>query len=268
MNSQPIGFMDSGVGGLTVAKAVIKKLPNESIVYFGDEARLPYGEKSQAQIQTYATQVARFLLKREIKLLVVACNTASAQALPLLARELPIPVIGVIDPGSKLAINTTLNHRVGVIATNGTVNSHAYERELKRLDPKTTVFSLGCPRFIPMVEDGEYHRPEDQKIVDVDVKPMLAHGIDTLIMGCTHYPIMRKLIQNAVGPRIRLVDPGIAVCEQVVDGLKHADLMAPNDHQATYRFYTTGAVAKFVTIAEDWLQMKIDACHVDLSELE
>ncbi|MBW1605776.1 glutamate racemase [Lactobacillus sp. Sy-1] len=268
MNSQPIGFMDSGVGGLTVAKEVITKLPNESIVYFGDEARLPYGEKSQAQIQTFATQIAHFLIQKQIKLLVVACNTATAQALPLLERELPIPVIGVIDPGSQLAIQTTKNNRIGVIATNGTVNSHAYDRELKRLDRDAAVFSLGCPRFIPMVEDGKYHSRSDQEVVSADVQPVFGHGIDTLILGCTHYPIMRSLIQRAVGDHIQLVDPGAAVCEQVVTTLKQTNLIAPAEHHATYQFFTTGNADKFIQIAEDWLQRKITATHVDVTELE
>ncbi|MEJ6400424.1 glutamate racemase [Nicoliella lavandulae] len=268
MNSQPIGFMDSGVGGLTVAKEVIAKLPNESVIYFGDEARLPYGEKSQTEIQTFATQIADFLVKKQIKLLVVACNTATAQALPLLKQHLSIPVIGVIDPGSQLAITTTRNNRIGVIATNGTVNSHAYENELKHLDQNAAVFSLGCPRFIPMVEDGNYHSSADQAIVDMDVKPILQNDIDTLIMGCTHYPIMRSLIQNAVGPKIKLVDPGLAVSDQVIEILDELDLHAPLDHQATYQFYTTGSVDNFVKIAQDWLQTTISAQHVNLNELE
>ncbi|MHA8110925.1 glutamate racemase [Lactobacillaceae bacterium Melli_B4] len=268
MNSQPIGFMDSGVGGLTVAKEVMAMLPHESIVYFGDEARLPYGEKSQSEIQTFAEQIARFLLRKKIKLLVIACNTATAQALPLLEQQLPIPVIGVIDPGSQLAVETTHNHKIGVIATNGTVHSHAYEKELKHLDAKAEVFSLGCPRFIPMVEDGHYHSSADQRIVDVDIQPILTHGIDTLIMGCTHYPIMRSLIQRAVGDQIKLVDPGLAVSDQVISILNQVHLNAPDDNVAKYQFYTTGNVDKFVQIAEDWLQSQVVAHHVNLKELE
>ncbi|MHA8137976.1 glutamate racemase [Lactobacillaceae bacterium Scapto_B20] len=268
MNSQPIGFMDSGVGGLTVAKEVMESLPHESIVYFGDEARLPYGEKSQKEIQTFAYQIARFLLHKGIKLLVIACNTATAQALPLLQQKLPIPVIGVIDPGSQLAIETTNNHKIGVIATNGTVNSHAYEKKLKRLDGQAEVFSLGCPRFIPMVEDGHYRGHKDQAIVDVDIQPMLTHDIDTLIMGCTHYPIMRTLIQRAVGKHIKLVDPGLAVSDQVISILNQNHLNAADDYVAKYQFYTTGDVDKFIQIAEDWLQSRVVAHHVELKELE
>lgn len=260
--------MDSGLGGLTVVKEAMKKLPHENMVFLGDEARLPYGEKTAKQVQTFAKQIAKFQIKKGIKILVIACNTATAQALPMLKRELNIPVIGVIEPGSEMAIRTTKNNQVGVIATNGTVKNGAYLRAIKKDDPNINLYSLGCPEFVQMVEHGHYSSNDDQKKVSKDLKPIHKTHIDTLIMGCTHFPIMQNLIQKAVGKHIKLVDPGIAITDVIVDVLSDYNLAVDPNNQPHRVFYTTGDVNNFDRIASDWLKMPIHAQHVNVKELE
>ncbi|TPR38678.1 glutamate racemase [Apilactobacillus micheneri] len=268
MDKRAIGFMDSGVGGLTVAKEAIKQFPNENIIYFGDEARLPYGEKSPEEIKKFAQQIADFLIDKGIKILVIACNTATAHALSLLKDTLDIPVIGVIYPGSLAAVNISKEKRIGVIATNGTIKSKAYEKTISSINNDVKIFSLGCPRFIPMVEDGHYKSQEDQKLVTQDLMPIIKDNVDTLVMGCTHYPIMRKLIQNAVGADVRLVDPGIAVIKDIKQTIDELNLKNSLSHTKTLNFYTTGSIEKFRFVAEEWLDRDIDIKKVSLKTLE
>ncbi|WP_225362963.1 glutamate racemase [Apilactobacillus quenuiae] len=268
MDKRAIGFMDSGVGGLTVAKEAIKQFPNENIIYFGDEARLPYGEKSPEEIKKFAQQISDFLIDKGIKILVIACNTATAHALSLLKKTLDIPVIGVIYPGSLAAVNISKEHRVGVIATNGTIKSKAYEKTINAINSDIHIFSLGCPRFIPMVEDGHYNSKEDQKLVTKDLNPIIRDNVDTLVMGCTHYPIMRKLIQNAMGKNVKLVDPGIAVIKDIKKTIDELNLNNNLSHTRKLCFYTTGSVKKFRFVAEEWLNRDIDIKKVPLKMLE
>lgn len=267
MNNGSIGFMDSGVGGLSVAKVAMEQMPNENIIYFGDEARLPYGEKTPKEIRKYSKQISKFLMNKKIKMLVIACNTATAHALNYLRDNLDIPVIGVIEPGSIAALKTTKTNRIGIIATNGTVKSGAYNKAINKLNNKVKIYSEGCPKFIPMVEAQHYKTAEDQKEVDNDLSDMKKNDIDTLIMGCTHFPIMRHLIQNSMGDDVNLIDPGYETVKQIENTLSEQKLFNKKDNVAKYEFYTTGDVDKFKLVAKDWLKREVNVEHIALNKL-
>jgi len=203
-----IGMFDSGIGGLTVLKEVRQFLPHEHIIYLGDTARVPYGNRSPRTVTRYSLENTRFLLSKGIKMLIVACNTSSAIALPVLKRELPIPVVGVIDPPSREAVRRTKSKRIGVIGTRATINSHAYVKAIKRLDPSIEVLSKACPLFVPVVEEGL----EEDEVARVVVKKYLEEfkdsGIDVLVMGCTHYPILECQIRELLGDAVYIVNTG------------------------------------------------------------
>lgn len=268
LNNKAIGFMDSGVGGLTVAKLAMEQLPHENIVYLADEARLPYGEKTPSQIKKYAKQITDYLISKQIKVLVIACNTATAMALDELKSTFNIPIIGVIKPGSVAALKATKNHQIGIIATNGTVKSNAYNKTINDLNDNVTIYSQGCPKFIPMVENQQYKTVEDQKVVDNELATMRNKNIDTLIMGCTHFPIMQKLIQHAVGDNVTLINPGYETVEQLKRLLVQQDLANSDNNSSSYKFYTTGNVHSFQIVANDWLHKDINAYHVSIKILE
>lgn len=203
----PIGVFDSGLGGLTVVKAIQKELPKERLVYFGDTARIPYGTKSPDTIIRYARQIIRFFRKTEkVKCVVVACNTSSAWALEAVRKEFPIPILGVIEPGAFAAVEVTRNGRIGVIGTEGTVASGAYSRAIHALLPKAKVFSKACPLFVPLVEEGKLSGPITRSVVREYLKPLLKAKIDTLVLGCTHYPLLKRTIGQVAGKKVRIVD--------------------------------------------------------------
>src|SRR3954453_21272570 len=195
----PIGVIDSGVGGLTVAKEIMRQLPNEKIIYVGDTARCPYGPRPAEEVKNFTWQMTNFLLEKDIKMLVIACNTATAVVLEEIREKLSIPVLGVIQPGARAAIKITKNHRIGVIGTMGTVKSAAYEKALRQINKRTIVTSLACPKFVPLVESGKYEGSVAKKIVVETLHPLKSKGLDTLILGCTHYPLLEHLIQNVMG---------------------------------------------------------------------
>lgn len=207
MKHRPIGIFDSGLGGLTVVKAIQKELPKEKLVYFGDTARIPYGTKSPDTIIHYARQIIRFLIKREkVKAIVVACNTSSAWALKTVRREFNIPILGVIEPGANAAVEVTRNGRIGVIGTEGTIYSKAYPKAIHHLMPKAKVYSKPCPLFVPLVEEGKLSGPVADSIVREYLKPLLKFKIDTLLLGCTHYPLLKRTISRVAGKKVRIVD--------------------------------------------------------------
>lgn len=207
MRHLPIGIFDSGLGGLTVFKAIQKELPGERIVYFGDTARIPYGTKSPDTIIRYACQIIRFFRKNEkVKCVVVACNTSSAWALEAVRREFPLPILGVIEPGAFTAVEVTRNGRIGVIGTEGTVASGAYERAILRLMPRAKVFSRACPLFVPLVEEGKLTGPLPEMVAREYLRPLLRSRIDTLVLGCTHYPLLKKTLAKVAGKKVRIVD--------------------------------------------------------------
>lgn len=207
MDERAIGVFDSGVGGLTVVREIMHHTPAERLVYFGDTARLPYGSKSPETVLAYARQIIRFLKAHDVKAIVVACNTASAYALPILEQETEIPIIGVLKPGAKAAIDVTKSGRIGVIATEGTIASGMYEKTIKQLRPAAEVFGKACPLFVPLVEEGMSNDDILRQVAERYLKDVLARDIDTLIMGCTHYPLIREQIAAVAGDGVTLVNP-------------------------------------------------------------
>lgn len=230
-----IGVFDSGVGGLTVVTALRRRLPRESILYLGDTARLPYGSKSPDTVTRYTRRNIEFLTERGVKAVVVACNTASALALPNLASEVPdvLPVWGVIEPGARKAAEVSRG-RVGIIATEATVRSDAYARELRRLRPDLEILSRACPLFVPLVEEGWHDDPVTEEVAQRYLAPLLEAGIDTLVLGCTHYPLLKPVLQRVAGPDVVLVDSAEAVAEVVAQGLAERGLEAGDQPPASH----------------------------------
>ncbi|WP_428909315.1 glutamate racemase [Niallia sp. Krafla_26] len=250
---RPIGVIDSGVGGLTVAKEIMRQLPNEQIIYMGDTARCPYGPRPAEEVRTFTWQMTKFLLEKDIKMLVIACNTATAVVLDEIRQELSIPVLGVIHPGARAAIKATRNNRIGVIGTIGTVKSAAYEKALKQINHRTKVTSLACPKFVPLVESGEYRGSLAKKIVAETLNPIRNKGLDTLILGCTHYPLLEQLIQNVMGNRVKVISSGDETAREVSTILFHSGLLNIDESDPEHVFYTTGSKKMFAKIASDWL---------------
>jgi glutamate racemase len=214
-DKRPIGVFDSGVGGLTVARSIVKHLPNEDVVYFGDTARVPYGNKSKATIIRFSLEILRFLKRHDVKMVVVACNTASSFSLPAIKKACSVPVTGVIGPGVREAVGLTRSGRIGVIGTTSTIQSCSYGRELARHGAKYRLFAQGCPLFVPLVENGFIDDPITYEIAGRYLKDMRAVGIDTLILGCTHYPLLKGVISDVIGHYVNLVDSSFAVAREV-----------------------------------------------------
>ncbi len=254
----PIGIIDSGVGGLTVAKEVMRQLPFEEIIYLGDTARCPYGPRPSEEVQLFTWQMTHFLLRKNIKMLVIACNTATAAVLDQIRSELSIPVIGVINPGARAAIKHTKNNRVGIIGTIGTVKSNAYEKALKSLNKHIQVKSLACPKFVPLVESGEYSGPVAKKIVAETLMPLKSKGLDTLILGCTHYPLLEPLIKNVMGPSVSVISSGEETAREVSTILAYKGMLNNSEIEPKHEFYTTGSSTIFAEIASNWLERPIE----------
>ena len=270
MSKKAIGFIDSGVGGLTVVKQAMKQLPNESIYYLGDSARCPYGPRPKEEVIQYTWEMTQFLLKKDIKMLVIACNTATAAALDVIRERIDIPVIGVINPGSRAAIKHSKNERIAVIGTKGTINSDVYKQTIKDKDKGISVISMSCPKFVPLVESNQYNGSIAKKVVAETLKPLLKESVDTLILGCTHYPLLTPLIQNVMGPCVTLIDSGAETVSEVSTLLDYFRLAesSHNKQASEYRFYTTGSPKLFSDIAENLLgQSNFTIEKVDLLNL-
>lgn len=266
--TNPIGFFDSGIGGLTVVKSVIELLPNENIVYFGDTARVPYGNKSNETVIEYSLQAANFLLRKNIKLLVVACNTASSVALKELRRFLTIPVIGMIEPGSKMALQETKNGNIGVIGTISTINNKAYSNQIKKLNPKVKVFEKACPLFVPLAEEGWINHKATELIAREYLKELKEKKIDTLVLACTHYPILSDVIQKVIGKNVKLVHSGEPAAKIIEEYLNGRGLRNTSNQLGKREFYVSDVPNKFNEIAERFLGTKIKHLHkVELEEL-
>ncbi|MDN3018475.1 glutamate racemase [Paenibacillus sp. BSR1-1] len=255
---QPIGVIDSGVGGLTVAKEVMRQLPNEKIIYLGDTARCPYGPRTPREVKKFTWELTTFLLEKNIKMLVIACNTATAAALDEIRKELSIPVLGVINPGARAAIKRTKNYRVGIIGTEGTVKSGAYERALKSLNSRLFVTSQACPKFVPLVESSEFDGPIAEKIVDEALKPLQNQNLDTLILGCTHYPLLEPLIKNVMGDHCSVISSGDETAREISAILQYNGLLETCEEEPAHEFYTTGSRRIFSKIASQWLGIPIN----------
>lgn len=264
-NTLPIGIFDSGIGGLTVVKEITKRLPNEDIVYLGDTARVPYGTKSSDTVIAYSKSNADFLISQGVKLLVIACNTASAFALGSLKELLDIPVIGVLEPGAKKAVKTTINNTIGVIGTPSTIKSAAYTKEINRLNPDTRVFSQPCPLFVPLAEEGWVDDPVSEQIAERYLSNLIKNNIDTLILGCTHYPLLKSMIQKVAGNDITLVDSAEEVSMEIDQTLKSIGILNETENKGNKHFYLTDVSDTFVSIASTFLGESIEKIeHVDL----
>lgn len=256
IKKQAIGFIDSGVGGLTVVKEALKQLPNERIIYLGDTARCPYGPRSVEQVIQFTWEMTNFLIEKKIKMLVIACNTATAVALDEIKAALDIPVVGVILPGARAAIKETKVKEIAVIGTQVTVNSQAYSQALLAKAPETHVHELACPKFVPIVESMEYRSAIAKMVVAESLMPFKQSKIDTLILGCTHYPLLKPLIQNFLGDQVKLIDSGAETVGEVSMLLDYFDLAAPPTKEAlAHEFYATGSVDMFREISSDWLDL-------------
>lgn len=256
----PIGVFDSGVGGLTVAREIMRNLPNEDIVYFGDTARVPYGSKSKDTIIRYSRQIIRFLQTKGVKAIVIACNTASALALDAVKDEVKIPIIGVIEPGARAALTMTNTKKIGVIGTEATVRSAMYEKIIHGIESDVSVIAKACPLFVPLVEEGFKKHPVTEEIIDYYLASMKESDIDALILGCTHYPLLRTKIREYVGDKIALVNPAYETAMDLKALLKAMDMENPDiegDH-GSYSFYVSDAADKFKQFANSILPYDIE----------
>lgn len=251
--ARAIGVFDSGIGGLTVVRALMERLPFEDILYFGDTARVPYGVKSEQTIRTFTKQIVEFLLERDVKLLVIACNTMAAVALEVVRAMSPVPVLDVITTGARAAHAASQRRAIGVIATPTTVNSNAYAQELHRLDASLRVYSQACPLFVPLVEEGWLDHEVTRLTAREYLKPALVENIDTLVLGCTHYPLLKPLLQEVIGPSIRLVDSANATAEQVAELLDSQGLRKPAGAAPNYHYFVTDVPLRFQTLGERFL---------------
>ena len=258
-----IGIFDSGVGGLTVLGALRERLPAEDFVYLGDTARLPYGTKSATTVQRYAVNAAAHLQNHGIRLLVVACNTASSYALGELRERSPVPVIGVVEPGARAAVATGAGH-IAVIGTEGTVKSDAYQKALARLAPSVKVGAVACPLLVPLAEEGWGDHPVTDQVAQHYLGPLLDWGVETVILGCTHYPLLRPSLQRVVGPAVRLVDSATSVAETVAD--VHADLVTGSGAPGSVRLELTDASDRFLRITRAILGC--DPEHLEVVDID
>jgi glutamate racemase len=248
-----IGIFDSGVGGLTVLKEVVRALPQEDTIYLGDTARVPYGTKSPETVVRYSRQIARYLLNRDIKLLVVACNTASAVALSALQQEFSIPIVGVIEPGARAAAAATKSGKVGVIGTAATVASSAYTKAIKRINPEIEVVNRACPLFVPLAEEGWVDNEVARLTAGIYLEDLKKHGVDTLVLGCTHYPILKEVIAEVMGPEVTLVDSAEQTALTVASILAEQGLLRPRGERGNHHYYVTDIPAGFIRVGNRFL---------------
>jgi len=252
---QPIGIFDSGLGGLTIFKALKKLLPEESLIYFGDSAHVPYGSKSKETVTRFSLEIAKFLESKNIKLLIIACNTASALALKEVEKNVSVPVIGVITPGAQQAVKKTKNKHIAVIGTEATVNSKAYRSALQKINKKLSVIETACPLFVPLIEEGFIGGKAADLVIEKYLKNIKNSKSDTLILGCTHYPVIKKDIQKYLGPRVALIDSADAVALTAKEMLASKNLLA--DKKAVYSVYASDAPERFGQKAQKVLGLKI-----------
>jgi len=260
-----IGIFDSGVGGLTVLKEIARALPQEDTIYLGDTARVPYGTKSPETVTRYAHQITSFLVHRDIKLLVVACNTASAVSLEALKEHFAIPIVGVIEPGARAAAAATKTGKVGVIGTEGTIRSSAYAKAIKRLNPEVEVLTRACPLFVPLAEEGWVDNEVARLTARQYLHGLREDGVDTLVLGCTHYPLLKGIIAEAMGPRVRLVDSAEETARTVADILLQKGRLRPASEKGNHHYFVTDVPAGFIRVGNRFLGGKLgDVYQVNL----
>lgn len=257
MDNRPIGVFDSGIGGLTVLQEIMEQLPGEDVVYFGDTARIPYGTRSRETVIKYSFQCIRFLLSKDIKAIVIACNTASAMALEEARKVFEVPILGVIDPGANAAVSSTKNNKIGVIGTTGTINSEAYQKKIRGAHPLLEVIGISCPLFVPIVEEGW----EDTDVAFITAEKYLSelkeHTIDTLVLGCTHYPILRYTVGKVMGDGVKLINPAYETAKCTKKLLKEEEILSEKVDGAKYEFYVSDDPEKFRRIGGNILRKEI-----------
>ena len=262
MNAAPLGVFDSGIGGLTVAHALFERLPRESVIYFGDTARVPYGPKSPETVRRYSAEILTYLLQRGVKAVVVACNTSTAHALDALRERSPVPVLGVIEPGARAAVGATRGGAIGVIGTAGTIASGAYERAIKALRPDAQVVSRACPLFVPLVEEGWFDHPATELVAREYLAPLQAAGIDVLVLGCTHYPLLKGLLSRVLGDSVRLIDSAEETALAAQRELDSRGLLADASRPATHTFVISDDEPHFRSVGARFLGERLQQVEV------
>jgi glutamate racemase len=261
-NLAPVGVFDSGIGGLTVAKEVIRQLPHESVIYFGDTARVPYGPKSPDTVRRYSREIAAYLDDQGVKSIVIACNTATAHALSALRDEMNMPVIGVVEPGARAAVGATTQGHIGVIGTVGTIKSGAYERAIRALDPDVLITVRACPLFVPLVEEGWTEHDATRLIAREYLAPMIEAEIDTLVLGCTHYPLLKPLLAAVLGPGVTLIDSAEETAAETARTLASKHLAAAPDAEPTYRFIASDDPLQFLQLGQRFLGATMEGVEI------
>ena len=259
---RPIGIFDSGIGGLTVTGAIMHALPAESTVYFGDTARVPYGPKSPEVVRRYSLEILHWLVGQGVKLVTIACNTSTAHALDALRAESPVPVIGVIEPGARAAARASRTGRIGVIGTAGTIASGAYARAIQALRPDAVIQSRACPLFVPFVEEGWFDHPALELVAREYLGPMILNGIDTLVLGCTHYPLMKPLLAQVLGPGVTLIDSADETARAVASALAEQGIAHAANGRPTHRFAVSDDPARFTSVGGRFLGERVNGVEV------
>lgn len=263
-SKKAIGILDSGFGGLTVVGEVIRQLPQENILYVGDNARCPYGSRPPEEVRQFLFEIMDFLVEQEVKMIIIACNTATAAGLEEARHRYEVPVVGVIVPGSRAAISVTQSGRIGVIGTENTINSDAYRRELHRINPRLMVTNRACPPFVPLVEEDLIHTHTALHTIEEYLAPMREEDIDTLILGCTHYPLLSPLIADVLGKEVELINSAEETAREASTVLSVRHLLNDHNMDPHHLFYTTGDTEYFKQIGERWLKRKIEVAPVVL----
>lgn len=265
--NKPIGVFDSGLGGLTVAREIFQQLPSEDVIYFGDVGRTPYGGRSKEIITQFTRQDINFLVDQGVKLVVAACNTASALALDAIKSDYSVEIIGVIEPGAVSASGATKNGNVGVIGTSGTIHSNAYARALEKIDPKIRVFSMACPLFVPLVEEGYVDKRATFLIAEEYLSPFKNNGIDTLILGCTHYPLLKTIIHQVLGETVHLIDSARETARVVASRLASKSQLNPKSTDGEHKFYVSDVPDQFAQTARHFLGETVrNAMRIDITK--
>lgn len=266
MKNNPIGVFDSGIGGLTVLKEIMEVLPNEDIIYFGDTARVPYGPRSKETVTKYTFQCIEFLLSKNIKAIVIACNTATARSLKFAQEKYDIPIIGVIEAGARTAVNITKNKKIGVIGTEGTINSKAYEKEIGKIDINIQTIGKACPLFVPIAEENWCETDIAELTAKKYLEEMREDDIDSLVLGCTHYPLLINTIAKVMGDKIKLVNPARETAKDLKNVLVRNNLLKEYNHNAKYEYYVSDEPTKFIKIGENFLKKEIN--NIEFVEIQ
>jgi len=263
---KPIGVFDSGIGGLTVVREIMAKLPHERIIYFGDTARVPYGSKSNETVIEYSLQNAAFLIEKNVKLIVVACNTASSVAIPALKAKYTVPIVGMIESGAAYAARETKENKIGVIGTRSTITNRSYSKELKKINPEFDIYEKACPLFVPLAEEGWIDHSATQSIAEEYLRELAELSIDTLVLGCTHYPILKPVIQKVMGEKVKLIDSGIAAASTVSFELDRIGLRSNSNGLGVVSYYVSDIPSTFEKVASLFLGKTVS--HVTKVDVE